>query len=138
MYVAVTRARRRLYLSFAQTRMLHGQTRYSFPSRFVEEIPAALLKWLTPKMSGRGLIAEAARARYSGPSAPSLPAAVARRSESAAANGFRIGQNVNHPKFGLGVIVAAEGAGSDARVQVNFGREGIKWLALAVAKLTPA
>ncbi len=138
MYVAVTRARRRLYLSFAQTRMLHGQTRYSVPSRFVEEIPAALLKWLTPKMSGRGLIAEAARARYAGPSAPSLPAAVARRSETGAANGFRIGQNVNHPKFGLGVIVAAEGAGSDARVQVNFGREGIKWLALAVAKLTPA
>jgi DNA helicase-2/ATP-dependent DNA helicase PcrA len=50
MYVAVTRARQRLYLSFAQTRMLHGQTRYNLASRFLEEIPASLLKWLTPKV----------------------------------------------------------------------------------------
>jgi DNA helicase-2/ATP-dependent DNA helicase PcrA len=138
MYVAVTRARRRLYVSFAQTRMLHGQTRYSLPSRFVDEIPGALLKWLTPKMGGRGLVVEAARAHDAGASAPPMPAAVVRRSETGAVNGFRIGQNVSHPKFGPGVIVAAEGAGSDARVQVNFGRQGIKWLALAMAKLTPA
>jgi len=46
----VTRARRRLYLSFAQTRMLHGQTRYNLPSRFIEEIPGALIKWLTPRI----------------------------------------------------------------------------------------
>jgi DNA helicase-2/ATP-dependent DNA helicase PcrA len=45
---------------------------------------------------------------------------------------------VNHPKFGQGIIVSAEGSGPDARVQVNFGREGMKWLALAYAKLTPA
>jgi DNA helicase-2/ATP-dependent DNA helicase PcrA len=48
MYVAVTRARKRLYISHAQTRMLHGQTRYNLPSRFFDEIPAELLKWLTP------------------------------------------------------------------------------------------
>jgi len=52
--------------------------------------------------------------------------------------GLRIGQSVNHPKFGQGIIVSAEGSGADARVQVNFGREGMKWLALAYAKLTPA
>jgi PcrA/UvrD helicase-like protein len=50
--------------------------------------------------------------------------------------GFRIGQQVAHAKFGQGVIVNAEGSGSDARVQVNFGREGMKWLALSVAKLS--
>ncbi len=49
MYVAVTRARRRLYLSFAQSRMLHGQVRYGMASRFVDEIPDGLLKWLTPR-----------------------------------------------------------------------------------------
>ena len=48
MYVALTRARRRLYLSFAQSRMLHGQTRYNIPSRFLQEIPESLLKWLQP------------------------------------------------------------------------------------------
>lgn len=45
--------------------------------------------------------------------------------------------NVEHAKFGLGVIVSAEGRGSDARVQVNFGAHGMKWLALEYAKLTP-
>ena len=52
--------------------------------------------------------------------------------------GFRIGQNVTHPKFGTGVIVDAEGSGTEARVQVNFGAAGVKWLALAVAKLQAA
>ncbi len=53
MYVAVTRARERLYLSFAQSRMLHGQTRYNLRSRFLEEIPAGLTKWLTPPSRAR-------------------------------------------------------------------------------------
>ena len=48
MYVAMTRARRRLYLSFAQSRMLHGQTRYNIASRFLHEIPEECLKWLQP------------------------------------------------------------------------------------------
>jgi DNA helicase-2/ATP-dependent DNA helicase PcrA len=43
-----------------------------------------------------------------------------------------------HTKFGLGVIIGAEGSGSDARVQVNFAHAGMKWLALSIAKLTPA
>ena len=53
-------------------------------------------------------------------------------------HGFRIGQSVMHPKFGQGVIVNAEGSGTDARLQINFGRQGMKWLALEYAKLTPA
>ncbi|MDO5290113.1 MAG: 3'-5' exonuclease, partial [Pseudomonadota bacterium] len=54
MYVAITRARRRLYLSHAQTRLLHGQTRYHVRSRFLDELPDASLKWLSPKQSGFG------------------------------------------------------------------------------------
>ena len=53
-------------------------------------------------------------------------------------SGFRIGQSVTHAKFGLGVIINAEGSGNDARVQINFGSAGMKWLALSVAKLAPA
>ncbi len=124
MYVAVTRARARLYLSFAQTRMLHGQTRYSLASRFIDEIPAALLKWLTPKQ-GTG---------YPAAAGAGSPQTLRRASDS----GFAIGQSVQHTKFGPGVIVDAEGSGSEARVQVNFKHAGTKWLALAVAKLTPA
>ena len=128
MYVALTRARRRLYLTRAQTRMLHGQTRYNVPSRFFDEVPDELLKRInTTKFSGF----VAARGYESG-SETGTP-----KSESGAP-GWRIGQNVVHPKFGAGVIVNAEGRGSDARVQVNFRDAGLKWLALDYAKLVPA
>ena len=138
MYVAVTRARQRLYLSFAQSRMLHGQTRYNLRSRFLEEIPEALTKWLSPP-SPR---ASAARSGFGGYYEPSrggagarVPQAPSRRQDL---GGLRIGQLVSHAKFGQGVIVAAEGSGSDARVQINFGAAGIKWLMLSMAKLNPA
>ncbi|MCX8086360.1 MAG: UvrD-helicase domain-containing protein [Rhodocyclaceae bacterium] len=123
MYVAVTRARRRLYLTHAQARQLHGQTRYALPSRFIDEIPTGLLKFLTarPGRSAYGAVSPA-------------PSFAASRPQI----GFSIGQTVKHAKFGLGVIVQAEGSGSDARVQVNFGSAGMKWLALSVAKLEPA
>jgi DNA helicase-2/ATP-dependent DNA helicase PcrA len=127
-YVALTRARDRLYLTHAQTRMLHGQTRYNVPSRFLAEIPEALVKWLTPRFSGRKEISFGAPARRKEPS-------LAGRRDT---GGFRIGQSVVHPKFGAGVIVDAEGQGTDARVQVNFGGQGVKWLAVAVAKLQAA
>jgi DNA helicase-2/ATP-dependent DNA helicase PcrA len=124
MYVAVTRARRRLYLSYAQTRMLHGQTRFGLPSRFIDEIPQTLTKWLTPKAGKTGFTSQSTVPAYAPPT---------RRSHG----GLRVGQNVLHAKFGHGVIVNAEGSGQDARVQVNFGHAGMKWLALSVAKLEP-
>jgi DNA helicase-2/ATP-dependent DNA helicase PcrA len=127
MYVAITRARTRLYLSFAKTRLLHGQTRYSIASRFVDEIPDALLKWLTPRL-GAALPPHSAWQRAAPAAVPKAPAG----------HGFRIGQAVTHAKFGQGVIVDAEGSGGDARLQVNFGRHGMKWLSLEYAKLEPA
>ncbi len=134
-YVAITRARKRLYLSFAQTRMLHGQTRYNLPSRFLDEIPEGLVKWLTPRFAAQ-------RARQALASVSQAWAAPRRKAPGfaapSAAGGFRVGQNVQHPKFGSGVIVDAEGQGNDARVQVNFGGQGVKWLAVAVAKLEAA
>jgi DNA helicase-2/ATP-dependent DNA helicase PcrA len=128
-YVAITRARYRLYLSHAQTRMLHGQTRFNIPSRFLEEIPQQLLKWLTPRFSRQRAFA----ADFSRQTKTTFP-----RSSTREVGGFRIGQNVLHPKFGSGVIIDAEGQGTDARVQVNFGNQGVKWLAVAVAKLQAA
>ena len=127
-YVAITRARERLYLSHAQTRMLHGQTRYNIPSRFLQEIPEALMKWLTPRFSRQ----KAFTADFS----RNKDAFLMKRPRDT--GGFRIGQNVVHPKFGSGIIIDAEGQGTDARVQVNFGEQGVKWLAVAVAKLQAA
>ena len=127
-YVAITRARQRLYLSHAQTRMLHGQTRYNIPSRFLEEIPEGLMKWLTPRFSRKK---DFSWGKKEEPMAFKKP-------PRDTGTGFRIGQNVVHPKFGSGVILDAEGSGGDARVQVNFGSQGVKWLAVAVAKLQAA
>ncbi|MBS0543802.1 MAG: exodeoxyribonuclease V subunit gamma [Proteobacteria bacterium] len=140
MYVAVTRARERLYLSFAQSRMLHGQTRYNLRSRFLEEIPSELTKWLTPP-NPRSAAGGAMGGMGGGYFKPSTAPAVQRAPRPAFAqlpNGLRIGQSVSHAKFGQGVIVAAEGSGADAKVQINFGPAGVKWLLLAVAKLEAA
>jgi len=148
MYVAITRARRRLYLSFSQTRLLHGQTRYNLKSRFFDELPEGALKWLTPKLQGFGSgfsrDYQAAWQRGSGLGSivgagrVETPAAFVERARSAAStHGLRTGQGVFHTKFGEGVVVTLEGVGDDARAQVNFGRHGMKWLALSVAKLTP-
>ena len=154
MYVAITRARKRLYLSFSQTRLLHGQTRYNVKSRFLDELPEGALKWLTPRnagfgsgyakeyqqawqrgtgmgsMVGAGRVA--GRPAYAAPPPP--PAMVSKTPPS---HGLRVGQGVFHTKFGEGVVLTLEGNGPDARAQVNFGRHGAKWLALAIAKLTP-
>ena len=154
MYVAITRARQRLYLSFSQTRMLHGQTRYNVKSRFVDELPEASLKWLSPRNQGFGSgfarQYQDAWSRGSGPggmvgagrvegrpawAAP--PAAPPLVSKTPPSHGLRVGQSVFHTKFGEGVVLTLEGVNADARAQVNFGRHGAKWLALAIAKLTP-
>jgi ATP-dependent DNA helicase UvrD/PcrA len=131
MYVAITRARSRLYLCHAQTRMLHGQTRYNVASRFIDEIPPEVVKRLSPAMRpvvGRGRFDDKAWE----------PAPEKTFKGKTAGHGFRIGQSVQHPKFGQGVIVNAEGSGNDARLQINFGKQGMKWLALEYAKITAA
>ena len=159
MYVAITRARKRLYLSLAQSRMLFGQTRYSVKSRFFEELPEATLKWLTPKVQPLGsnwsLGGQRANGRGDGggygkterawdeswdkheSSQTAAASDKIRKKQTDHDSGYRIGQGVFHTKFGEGVVVNLEGNGADARAQINFGRHGLKWLALAVAKLTP-
>ncbi len=150
MYVAVTRARQRLYLSFSQTRMLHGQTRYNVKSRFFDELPEGALRWLTPRNQGfgSGFAREYQSAWSRGSGLGGIVGAGKVESRSSApgfgsgpktssSHGLRSGQAVFHAKFGEGVVVTLEGQGEDARAQVNFGRHGMKWLALSVAKLTP-
>jgi DNA helicase II / ATP-dependent DNA helicase PcrA len=133
MYVAITRARQRLYMSLAQNRMLHGQTRYAVKSRFFEEIPEALLKWLTPRV--KAWSGNSAWGTSGNPSNGST-SVKAHAQKSLDLAGFRIGQAVRHPKFGEGVIIAAQGTGEDAKIQINFGAGvGLKLLLLSLAKL---
>ncbi len=139
MYVAITRAKRRLYLTQAQSRLLHGQVRYNIASRFFDELPAELVQWLSPHR--RSVDVDAAEwgkeAAMSAPR-PSFAREARPSSGPSAGSAWRIGQSVRHAKFGLGVIIDAEGRGSDARVQVNFRDTGVKWLALEYAKLEAA
>jgi DNA helicase-2/ATP-dependent DNA helicase PcrA len=164
MYVAITRARKRLYLSHSQTRMLHGQTRYNLKSRFLEELPEACLKWITPKQSGFSNLGAGgaggfgstsgggsagawgqtpAQSRHARPAwgQSSLstetyksPPVPVQKAEPE--HGISAGKSVFHTKFGEGKVLAVEGVGPEARAQVNFSRHGVKWLALSVAKLT--
>ncbi len=153
MYVAITRARRRLYLSFAQSRLLHGQTRYGIRSRFVDELPAAAIEQLTPRLRGGfaaafdagwpgGRSREARVPSYATAVPPAYAAvtqapfvAGATAASAGSASGLRVGQNVRHARFGDGVVLRLQGSGGDARAQIHFGRAGVKELLLAVAKL---
>ena len=133
MYVAITRARQRLYLTRAESRMLHGQVRYGLRSRFIDEIPEALCHWLSTvqpawKGTDRFVSAMPKRDMVTSQGMPQRPSA---------AQPFHIGQSVSHAKFGSGVVLKCEGSGGDARVQVNFRDAGVKWLALGFARLTP-
>ncbi|PIG00276.1 UvrD-helicase domain-containing protein [Comamonas sp. 26] len=149
-YVAITRARKRLYLSHSQTRMLHGQTRYNTKSRFFDELPEEALKWITPKQGGFGSFAPNSGAggaygsKAGGPfgsnwgskqtevfASPPVP-----KQKVEPSHGIKAGIAVFHNKFGEGKVLAVEGQGDDARAQVSFGRHGTKWLALSIAKLT--
>ena len=162
MYVALTRARKRLYLSYAGSRMLHGQPRYGIVSRFVDEIPPELCKWivlpdrgnwgqttisrrnggLSPiSWSGRGspnADSGGGRAPRADPDRYATAPRASFELERPDQHPFAIGQNVHHAKFGEGVVLSFEGRGLDARVQVRFRSEGTKWLALQYAKLTSA
>ncbi len=114
MYVAITRARKRLYISHSQTRMLHGQTRYHVKSRFIDELPEESLKWITPRNQGFGSGFPARlpggvgarqwqrldgrrRAQRGAPAPPPLV-------PKAPSHGLRTGQGVFHNKFGEGVV----------------------------------
>jgi DNA helicase-2/ATP-dependent DNA helicase PcrA len=148
MYVAITRARKRLYLSHSQTRMLHGQTRYNLKSRFFEELPESALKWITPKNQGFGsgfatnsgagsAYSAGARGSFGTDYSKFTAAASVPVQKAEPAHGLRSGMKVFHAKFGEGTVLSLEGVGDDARAQINFPRHGVKWLALSVAKLTP-
>ena len=186
MYVALTRARERLYLSYASQRMLHGQIRYGIVSRFVDEIPAPLCKWIVVPEKQSGYLAGSQKYPASRPGGgynaqqswggnkrdaasrgawvegrdsidrPYAPRQQGTTSSTDAGYGregapdtsrarfetarpdaypFGVGQNVQHAKFGEGVVLNFEGRGLDARVQVKFRSDGVKWLALQYAKL---
>jgi DNA helicase-2/ATP-dependent DNA helicase PcrA len=122
-YVGITRARQQLTLSYAEHRRLHGSESYCMPSRFIHEIPAALVEEIRPRI------------QVSRPYAPPLSDNLLQRPP---VGGLGLGQRVQHKTFGEGVVLNYEGQGAHARVQVNFESAGTKWLVVAYANLHPA
>ncbi|WP_332848508.1 UvrD-helicase domain-containing protein [Massilia sp. S19_KUP03_FR1] len=136
MYVAITRARKRLYMSFTQQRMLHGQTRYNLKSRFFDELPEEALKWLSPRVQTHWFANKKTAwddAEFRSGTDNKIAQQIAHK--QVGGSGWRIGESVAHNKFGEGVIVNLEGSGANLRAQINFGKAGIKVLDLSVAKL---
>jgi DNA helicase-2/ATP-dependent DNA helicase PcrA len=118
-YVGITRAMKQLYFTYAEARRLHGMDTYNRPSRFLQEVPTELVQ----EVRLGGAVTRAMDTR--------------RSDDDEADYGLRIGQRVNHGTFGEGVVVQCEGHGERTRVQVNFRRDGAKWLMLGYAKLEP-
>ncbi len=123
-YVGMTRAKRVLVLSHAESRRLHGQEYFPAPSRFLREIPSELLQEVRLRSTVTRPVSFGGRARGHKSAQPADDIGP-----------FRLGQRVEHPKFGEGVVLTLEGQGSHARVQVNFEHIGSKWLVVAYANL---
>jgi len=122
-YVGMTRAMQQLYLTCAETRRLYGQENFNRPSRFVKEIPPELIQEIRISKPSSRVAANPVRQKRTavGFEVPDT--------------GIKLGQRVNHPKFGEGVVMNYEGQGKQARVQINFKEEGSKWLVFGYAKL---
>ena len=129
-YVGMTRAMKQLYFTYAEQRRMHGVDSYNAPSRFIQEIPPAMIAEVRPRI------------RVSQSHLPSSIAVPKRRRgwdtgslTESIGGGMRLGTRVRHGKFGEGVVLTVEGQGPHARVQVNFEQQGSKWLMLQYANL---
>jgi ATP-dependent DNA helicase UvrD/PcrA len=137
-YVGCTRAMRQLYLTYAEQRRMHGIDSYGAPSRFIAEIPAALVEEVRPKVqvSRPAYVPQSRSGGYPAPRPPGGNLSMSgKRFQDDTTGGLKLGQRVRHAKFGDGVVLNVEGQGSNARVQVNFERQGTKWLMTGYANL---
>jgi len=114
-YVGMTRAMELLYLTYAESRRLHGQMMYGRPSRFIGELPPELIEDVRPRVQVR-------QARAPREATGGLPG---------------LGSRVQHAKFGTGTVLSVEGQGENARIQINFDQAGAKWLVAGYAVLQP-
>lgn len=110
-YVGITRAMKKLYISYAETRKHYGQETYQRPSRFIRELPHELIENLR---SNQGFQKVVQKTTYQ----------------------FKLGQSVFHEKFGPGIVLNYEEDRENSRIQIRFQDAGVKWLLCAYAKLT--
>ena len=133
-YVGITRAKERLYLTHARTRMLYGSTSHNAPSPFLEEIPEGLVeeKRKVTLSQQKPSVQRAAKPKKTfdhsfGPAAPK---------PSAPAGSYRVGDTVGHKLFGTGVVLSAQPMGNDTLLEIAFEKAGTKKLMANFARLT--
>jgi DNA helicase II / ATP-dependent DNA helicase PcrA len=143
-YVGMTRAQDRLIITSASRRRVFGEYRNTEPSRFVDEIPQALVKaiapqttsyrsaYLQPDVRSPGSYGRsgARRVREEQPSGFSYD-----NEDQSAAGGFGRGTRVRHPQFGIGTVQDVEQVGDDVKLTVKFASVGQKRLIGKYAKL---
>ncbi|MEH6472597.1 MAG: DNA helicase II [Halopseudomonas sp.] len=127
-YVGITRAMQKLYITYAESRRMHGQDNYNRVSRFVTELPTELLEEVRLKTQFSRPVSFGKK---------SAPMSSSFAGTDIPDTGLMLGQRVAHSIFGEGVVTNYEGQGDNARVQVNFDSEGSKWLIVGYAKLQP-
>lgn len=130
-YVGITRAMQKLYITYAESRRLHGQDNYNRPSRFIREIPNELVEEVRLNAS----VSRPMTSRYNSDTGSSLFGSGSLSSSEVPDTNLALGQRVSHSKFGEGTVLNFEGSGAKARVQVNFDYEGSKWLVVGFANL---
>jgi len=137
-YVGMTRAMKQLYFTYAEQRRLHGVDSHNAPSRFIQELPPAMIEEVRPRIrlsqassdySHRGGERGASGRTHNGDGVWQSPLS------EVLGGGMRLGTRVRHGKFGEGTVLTIEGQGPHARVQVNFEQQGSKWLMLQYANL---
>lgn len=124
-YVGITRAKRKLTISYAELRRLYGKEERHIPSRFIAELPEENIR----EIRLRGNINRAANFGTVAKHPPKTTASILEDDV------WKMGQKVYHAKFGQGTIINVEGSGEATRLQIAFQGNGIKWLIAKMAKL---
>jgi DNA helicase-2/ATP-dependent DNA helicase PcrA len=137
-YVAITRAKKALYISHANNRLLYGRTQFNPPSRFLAEIPEELVS--RPEKEMRERIMEDSFLRYGGNFAPqydkvTITHTAPKRPATTKREVFCEGDRVMHPTFGEGEILSVKPLGADTLYEITFERAGTKKLMATFAKL---
>jgi len=134
-YVGVTRAMRRLFMTYAEQRRLHGVDQFGTPSRFIAEVPAELIEEIRPRIQVSRPTFTSRATGGSGGGGSSFSGGPRFAEPPSGGSGLKLGQRVRHGKFGDGVVLRVDGQGQGAQVEVNFERLGRKVLMLAYANL---
>ncbi len=131
-YVGITRAQKRLMMSWCEKRRWHGRELYPMPSRFLSELPPDCVEEMRPRAS-----VSPVRGQNGGFSGKNVASGARQNGDPQNFGGtpFRIGERVRHARFGEGIVIGLEGGGEQARIQVHFDEEGSKWLLLSLAHL---